>query len=159
MRGLATKKKIRIVGHVIVVLGYLLSSLFVQYHLPITFLNGCVCQHAVLLGILPQDCDDSVSPSDLTRGGSCASIVTITSNVHLTSHQRSLWKHMILHCRNVSKRTALMSCCPWSYLLTCINPKFCRQCMVLKNKKIVVHVYNEVVTIELTDVWHLLVVS
>ena len=39
-------KNISAVGHVIVVIGYLLSVLFVQYHLPITFLNGSVCQHA-----------------------------------------------------------------------------------------------------------------
>ena len=45
-------KKIRIVGHVIVVTGYLLSPLFVKYHQPKTFLNGCVCQHTVFRGIL-----------------------------------------------------------------------------------------------------------
>ena len=67
MQGSGTKKKFRIVGHVIVVTGYLLSPLFVQYHLPITFLSGCLSTRTVLRDILMEDCDRSVSASDLTR--------------------------------------------------------------------------------------------
>ena len=67
------KKKIRIVGHVIVVLGYLPSPLFVQNNCRQRFsadvsVVPSASTRPVLLCFLLYDCDHSVSQSDLTSG-------------------------------------------------------------------------------------------